>query len=124
VFPISQPPPSTPPPPPGLPPIAIIVFLVAATGILGVVAVAAIGVMGVGPWRLLRRPGKPTDQPRGKPGQPAAEIDFIVSVDPGIQSVELAEPSLKMDIDIHFEVTVDKGEQHVEPSGSSIISRE
>ena len=124
VFPISQPPPSTPPPPPGLPPIAIIVFLVAATGILGVVAVAAIGIMGVGPWRLLRRPGKPTDQPRGKPGQPAAEIDFIVSVDPGIQSVELAEPSLKMDIDIHFEVTVDKGEQHVEPSGSSIISRE
>ena len=124
VFPISQPPPSTPPPPPGLPPIAIIVFLVAATGIVGVVAVAAFGIIGVGPWRAMRRPGKPTDQPRGKPGQPAAEIDFIVSVDPGIQSVELAEQSLKMDIDIHFEVTVDKGEQHVEPSGSSIISRE
>ncbi len=105
--------PVLPPPPPGIPPVVIVV-----------VVVVVVGILGVGGWRILRRPPKPTEQPKEKPDQPTPELSFIVNIDPGVQSVELVEPSLVSDVNIRFEVEVDKGDQHIESNGSSILSQE
>jgi hypothetical protein len=41
-----------------------------------------------------------------------------------MQSVELGEPSLTMDINLRFELDVDQGDQSVKPDGDSLINRE
>lgn len=52
------------------------------------------------------------------------KFDFIVEVDPGTQSVELAEPLQKLAINLRFEIEVDKGKQNIEMEGNSIIKGE
>lgn len=52
---------------------------------------------------------------------PHTQLDFIVGVDHGVQSVEAAKSSTQMNIDLRFEIDVDPGEQSVELDGNSII---
>ncbi|HSF83936.1 MAG TPA: hypothetical protein VLA49_22090 [Anaerolineales bacterium] len=101
------------PPSPRIPP-AIIVAVV----------VAVVGLAGAGGWLALRARKSRTDQLREKSGKHLPQIDFIVAIDPGTQSVEFAEQSLALDIDLRFELEVDQGEQEIEPDGASIVIQE
>ena len=94
------------PPPAGIPPVVVVIIVVVVAGIGGVAG-----------WRALR--GR-----KASPEQPSAKIEFILSVDPGMQTLELEGRTLKMDIDLRFEVELDQGEQGVESSGASIVSRD
>jgi hypothetical protein len=89
-----------------------------------VVVVVLVGISGVLVGRVLRGRRIPKEKPDEKSPQPEAKIDFIVAVDPGMQTVELSERSLTMDINMRFELEVDPGEQSVEPDGNSLIEGE
>lgn len=102
-----------PPPPPVIPPEVIVVVVVVVVGILGVAG-----------WRALRKPKEPTQKPKEKPDKPPTRIHFNVTMDPGIQSIELSEPSLTADVDLSFIVDVDKGDQQVELDEGSILSQD
>jgi hypothetical protein len=88
------------------------------TTVIVIVIVVAGGIL----WfRFFRGRKIPTEKTTEKSTQPQVTIDFIVGVDSGTQSVELAKPSPKMAIDLRFEMQADQGEQSVELDGNSII---
>lgn len=68
--------------------------------------------------RLIRK-GRP---PTKKVTTPAATVDFKVSMDSGIQNVEIHDTSKKLVIDIYFEIEQDLGDQSIEFNGNTIIN--
>lgn len=102
-----------PPPAPEFPTTMVIVGVMVLVGVSSVLA-----------RRSKRRRKTPTEGPRDSPIQPQAKMEFTVEVDPGTQSVELAEPLQKLAFNLRFEIEVDKGKQNIEMEGSSIIKGE
>ena len=97
--------------PPGRFPIEVIVGVIVVIGILG--------------WtgrRILRRPPAPEKRPTPETPTLPPEFHFIPHLDPGSQSIEIAGPSIKADIDFRLISTADPGIQYVEAAQDSLIA--